>query len=916
MAIGRFIELEGVRVNNLQNISLKIRHNALTVICGVSGSGKSSLAFDTLYAEGQRRYVETFSPSARQFLDRIERPLVDRISGLPPAIAIRQQIRFDGPRSTLGTRTEIIESLRVIFSRAGRLVCPDCQLPVDAMSAESIAAEILEQPSSARMMIGAVIHVDHTSYNEVCADLLRRGFTRVVIDGRMTRMEELDSLPAVPPPSRKRPSAARATTLTVIIDRLKSDAVTADRLTESITTAMKIGDGNCVVFTDVEPVSGERGGASRKALGLQQDLVCSPGFSRNLLATPDAIPPEGGTTNLKGTSPSVETVDGIPWSVRHFSAKRICPGCAREFPEPWPELLSFTSPLGACPECGGTGVTTGASDNAGSSKLPKTRSRLLETCCPACHGNRLNRDALAVLLRGLTLPVVTGMEIGDVLAWLAETRTSLPSNLQSALRPAFEHANRRLAFLIHCGMNYLSLDRSMRTLSGGESQRASLTTALGSGLINTLYVLDEPTAGLHPSDTQRIIEAVRELQQRGNTVVVVEHDPEFMRAADDIVEIGPGAGDSGGTVVFQGSPVELLSAGTATAKQLQLNSIPVQMTSKQRRQPESWLTLTGVRCHNIDDLSVQIPLGVLCAITGVSGSGKSSLIIDSLYPQLCRQLQLTVIPTGDGTIDRIDGFEQIDNVLLLDQSPVQRSRRSIPATWIGVFDEIRVLLAETHEAKKRNFGRGMFSFNSASGGRCPVCEGRGVVTVAMQFLADIQTTCEECSGRRFRPEVLEIRYRDRSVHEILRMTGDEAFTFFNGHHKIQQRLNAVRQVGLGYLRLGQPLSTVSGGEAQRLRIAALLAGIPLEDGDTAARNRKAAALTRAGRTLFLLDEPCSGLHLQDIERLRTCLDFLLQTGHSVIVIDHDPALISHADHIIQLGPGAGRLGGLVVESGS
>ena len=408
--------------------------------------------------------------------------------------------------------------------------------------------------------------------------------------------------------------------------------------------------------------------------------------------------------------------------------------------------------------------------------------------------------------------------------------------------------------------------------------------------------------------------AVRDLQQRGNTVVVVEHDPEFILAADDVVEIGPGAGDTGGTIVFQGSPGELLNADTATANQLRSSSGSAQMASKQRRQPENWLTLTGVRCHNIDGQSVRIPLGVLCAVTGVSGSGKSSLIVDALYPQLCSLLQLNDTPCGDGTIDRIDGFEHIDTVLLLDQSPIQRSRRSIPATWIGVFDEIRVLLAETHEAKKRNFGRGMFSFNSASGGRCPVCEGRGVVTVAMQFLADIQTTCEECSGRRFRPEVLEIRYRDRSVHEILCMTSDEAFTFFNGQHRIQQRLNAVRQVGLGYLRLGQPLSTVSGGEAQRLRIAALLAGIPPEDGDTAARNRKAAALTKAGRTLFLLDEPCSGLHLQDIERLRTCLDFLLQSGHSVIVIDHDPALISHADHHIQLGPGAGRLGGQVVKS--
>ena len=688
----------------------------------------------------------------------------------------------------------------------------------------------------------------------------------------MTRLEELAELPAILKSARKRNSAPAEVPLTVIIDRLKSVSVTADRLTESISTAMKAGDGNCVVMTEVEPDASER----------------------------DSI------------SPPLQLVDGTPWSVQQFSGKRMCSGCAREFPEASPELLSFTSPLGACPECGGTGVTTVAADAAGRRSPGRPQRPQQETCCFACHGNRLNRDALAVQLRGLTLPAVASMEIADLSAWLTETRALLPTDLQSALRPAFDHADRRVAFLIHCGMNYLSLDRSMRTLSGGESQRASLTTALGSGLVNTLYVLDEPTAGLHPSDTRRIMTAVRELQERGNTVVVVEHDPEFILAADDVVEIGPDAGDSGGTIVFHGPPHELLNADTATAKQLRLNSVAAQTPLKQLRQPEHWLTLTDVRCHNIHGLSVKIPLGVLCAITGVSGSGKSSLIVDALYPELCRQLQLVVTPAGDGTIDRIEGSAHIDHVLLLDQSPVLRSRRSIPATWIGVFDEIRVLLAETHEARKRNFGRAMFSFNAASGGRCPVCEGRGVVTVAMQFLADIQTTCEECGGRRFRPEVLEIRYRDRSVHEILCMTGDEAFTFFNGHHKIQQRLNAMRQVGLGYLRLGQPLSTVSGGEAQRLRIAALLAGIPLEDGDTAAQNRKTAVLAKVGRTLFLLDEPCSGLHLQDIERLRRCLDFLLQTGHSVIVIDHDPALISHADHIIQLGPGAGRHGGHLV----
>ena len=896
VATGHFIELEGVRVNNLRNINLRIRHNALTVVCGVSGSGKSSLAFDTLYAEGQRRYVETFSPSARQFLDRIERPDADRISGLPPAIAIRQQMRFDGPRSTLGTRTEIIESLRVLFARAGQLVCPDCQTPVRSMSAESVASAILEQTPANRMMIGAALLVDHSSYSEVRADLLKSGFTRIIVDGCVTRLEQLESLQDNVEAPRKKKTAKLKAAMTVIVDRLKPDGVKSDRLTESIGTAMKTGDGHCLIFTEMTANT-----CDRRGVGVQEQII-----------------------------------DGSPWAVQQFSGKRICPGCAREFPEPSPELLSFTSPLGACSECGGTGVTKDGSDTKKGVKQREKRYRKQpDIVCNVCHGTRLNRDAFAMQLRGSTLSEVTAMEIGDLSEWLVETRSRLSPDLQKALKPAFDHVSRRLVFLTGCGMNYLSLDRSMRTLSGGESQRASLTTALGAGLTNTLYVLDEPTAGLHPSDTKQIIAAVRELQQSGNTVVVVEHDPAFILAADEVIEIGPGAGDAGGKIVFQGSPEELHASDTATGTQLRLaerseessggsgyrrptpatpDSGSEKTLATKSRLPEQWLSLTGVRCHNIDDLSVKIPLGVLCAITGVSGSGKSSLIVDTLYPELCRQLQIPTAPTRDGTVERIEGVECIDNVILLDQSPVQRSRRSIPATWIGVFDDIRGLLAETHEAKKRNFGRGMFSFNSAKGGRCPVCEGRGIVTVAMQFLADIQTTCEECSGRQFRPEVLEIRYRDRTVHEILCMTGDESFVFFNGHHKIQQRLNAMRQAGLGYLRLGQPLSTISGGEAQRLRIAAMLAGIPLEDGEVAAKNRKAAVLTGLGRTLFLLDEPCNGLHLQDIERLRTCLDFLLQTGHSVIVIDHDPALISHASHVIQLGPGPGRHGGRIVSS--
>lgn len=868
MAVQRSIELEGVRVNNLQNISLKIRHNALTVICGVSGSGKSSLAFDTLYAEGQRRYVETFSPSSRQFLDRVEHPDADRISGLPPAIAIRQQMRFDGQRSTLGTRTEIIAPLRVLFARAGRQVCPDCQQSVEAMSADSIATQILLKKSPARLLIATEVPVTPESYADVQQELILNGLTRGIFQGKSVRLEEL-KVPSDIPSQKARRKTGRmpmdgANHLIVIVDRVKSDSVAAERLSESISTAMKIGNGQCVVLSD--------------------DVATFVGSSLD--------------------------VDGVKWSTEKFSGKRECSSCGRVFPEPTPESLSFTSPVGACPDCGGTGVTRiprGSIENRRPRSKPSADD---EKQCTGCNGLRLNRDAEAIQLAGLTLSAAAAMEIGELSQWLATAFASLTSEMQSALKSVYEHAERRIAFIIECGMSYLSLDRSMKTLSGGESQRAALTSALCSGLVNTLYVLDEPTSGLHPTETNKIISAVRKLQRSGNTVVVVEHDPDFIRAADEIIEIGPDAGAAGGRVVFQGTPNDFVSIETATSLQLaNVDSKPPMLPSARRREAENWLTLTNVRCHNIQDLSIKVPLGVLCAVTGVSGSGKSSLIVDSLYPELCRRLDLPTNPGGSGTISRIAGAEHLVNVVLLDQSPVKRSRRSVPAMWIGVFNEIRVLLAETHEAKKRNYKRGMFSFNLASGGRCPVCEGRGIVTVAMQFLADIQTVCEECSGRRFRPDILEVRYRDRSVNDILCMTGEEAFAFFNGHHKIQQRLNALRQVGLGYLQLGQPLSTISGGEAQRLRIAALIAGIPMQEGDTAASNRSAAAVTRSGRTLFLLDEPSTGLHVQDISRLHNCIDFLLQTGHSVIVIDHDEAIISQADYIITLGPGPGKHGG-------
>ena len=862
MSVSRFIELEGGRVHNLQGVSLKIAHHALTVICGLSGSGKSSLAFDTLYAEGQRRYIETFSPSARQFLDRIERPAADRISGLPPAIAIRQQLRSDGARNTLGTRSEVLDSLRLLVAQAGRQFCPACQIPIDVISAEHAAVEILQKAANCRVQICAVIGFDPSTDANLPADLVRQGFPRAIVGEKTVRMEELNLSLAQSP-------------LIVVADRLKADSSAATRIAEAVHNSSSLSSAACLVLVESS----------------------SSGSSETM-------------------SSETMVVDGIAWQCLRYSHRRACPNCSRQFPELSADLLNFLSPLGACSVCEGTGQQKLALPPTSKRKRTTEKNVLSNSPCTSCHGTRLNEDARHIRWGSMTLPEIAQLELDDLTNWLESQFAALSAEMKIGLRSAHEHADRRLQFLRQSGLGYLSLDRTMKSLSSGEAQRVMLTSALGSGLINTLYVLDEPTAGLHASDTNRIINCVRNLQRAGNTVIVVEHDPQFILAADDVVEIGPGAGSEGGRVEFQGSVAQLLKAKTLTGEKLRQNKAQLSSTSvASRRTPEAWLNLHNASCHNIKGLNVDLPLGVFCAVTGVSGSGKSSLIIDTLYPAMCQHLKLPMPSDATGTLDRLQGADGIDHVVLLDQSPVLRSRRSIPATWIGVFDDIRVLLAETHEARKRNYSRAMFSFNAASGGRCPVCEGRGIVTVAMQFLADIETVCEECSGRRFRPEVLEVRYRDRSVFDILNMTADESFTFFNGHHRIQQRLNAIRQTGLGYLRLGQPLSTISGGEAQRLRIAAMLAGIPLADGEVAAENRKAAQLARSGRTLFLLDEPSVGLHMQDIERLVGCIDFLLQTGHSVVVIDHDQALISQADWEIELGPGPGKQGGQIVRSG-
>lgn len=946
------IELEGVRVHNLKNISLRIRRNALTVICGVSGSGKSSLAFDTLFAEGQRRYVETFSPYARQFLDRIERPDADRIEGIPPAVAIRQNARGNSSRSTVGTRTEILHYLRSLYAELGEAWCPDCEVPLQQHTPQSAVESLTTQFVDRRAMLVVDPVAGSAGASRTPSEFLQSGFTRAISGESTLRLEDV----------------ADDAAFQVVIDRIRLDAGSIDRLVESVEQAFDVGNGSCQVLVDG-----------------------------------DALPTHAPTAS------SVVRVDDRDWQSLVISRDPVCPNCRRQFAAATAESLNFLSPLGACPTCEGFGQVSGMtlekvvpdprlsvaegaivpwttpayrheldelldlaadfdiSTDVPFAELSPEARRLIDVGvpernfgglqgfhrwlvrhrykksvavflsrwrswlpCPDCHGSRLQQNSGILRMRGVRFGDCERLELDEVASWLAEVSEHLTEGQRAGYQTVLDQLKTRLNFLLNCGLGYLSLNRTMRTLSGGEAQRVALTAALGSGMINTLYVLDEPTSGLHPDDTQQVIRTIQQLKALGNTIVVVEHDPDFISAADDVVEIGPAAGEQGGRLVFQGTVAALRQeAASATGQMLaerEADAVddraaseisPDQQNAKAAdavRSPERWLTFRDVRCHNVRIEEGRLPLQLICAVTGVSGSGKSSLIVDALFPAIRRRLGLPVGDQSEAVVGELEGADVLTDAVLLDQTPLPRSRRSIPATIIGAFDEIRRLLAETHEAKKRNYKPGMFSFNSATGGRCEACDGHGVITIDMQFLADVETTCENCRGRRFRPEVLEVRYRDRSVHEILEMTADDAFTFFNGQRKLQQRLNALRQAGIGYLRLGQPVSTLSGGESQRLRIAALLAGVPLDtDLPTGQRPSKSATPNAAGGTLFILDEPSTGLHHRDIQNLMKCLNHLVEIGHSVIVIEHDAAVIDAADYIIRMGPGPGKAGGRLMD---
>ncbi len=929
----RLIQLRKVEVHNLKGIDLDLPRGKLIVFCGLSGSGKSSLAFDTLYAEGQRRYIESFSAYTRQFLERLEKPQAERIDGLPPSIAVAAKSSTRSTRSTVGTVTEANDYLRLLFSKIGRLFCTGCGREVLRDSPQSVAEALAKVPVGRRFMIAVPKSLPETDdagrdLAEQLAALREDGFTRIVLHERTVNLSQ-DFAP--------KPADLSERSFDIIVDRLKTGEAAPQRIRDSLETAFAAGDGRSVLYVEHAPGTTNGDDAPLAALG--------------------------------GKSVAV---DGASWRRIGYVNRLACEDCGLTFPEPEPRLFSFNSPLGACPECEGFGnvididmdlvvpdaqkslkegavapwntpayehelkeLLTLAKEfdvpvDVPFKKLTPEQLRIVVEGvperefgglkgffawlekkkykmhirvflsrwrsyreCPTCRGARLRPEPLAWRIGGRNVAEITAMKTVDASAFLRDLKLS---EYDAAVgRTMLEQVQSRIGYLEEVGLGYLTLDRTIRTLSGGEMQRVTLTSTLGSGLVNMLYVLDEPSAGLHPQDTDRLVSAVKRLRDRGNSVVVVEHDETMIRAADQVVEIGPGAGRNGGRVVFQGTPAEMeATVGNMTGDFLAGRrgaSIP----ALRRKAEHGWVRLAGARGNNLQNITVEFPLGVLCVVTGVSGAGKSTLVQDTLYPALCRRMHVEAPRPLD--YDDVFGDGQIDDVVLVDQSPIGRSPRSNPVTYVKAFDEIRAVFAEQVEARTRNYTAGYFSFN-VEGGRCERCEGDGYLEVDMQFMADVFMKCPECRGRRYRKEILEVTYRNASIADVLDMTVREAFTFFRGSTKVQAKLKKLMDVGLDYLQLGQPANTLSGGESQRLKLAGYMAS------------------ARKGRALFILDEPTSGLHFADVVQLMDCFEALLGVGHSLIVVEHNMTIIKGADYVIDLGPGAADEGGRVVAKGS
>jgi len=934
--------VRGARTHNLKDVDLTLPPRALVVFTGVSGSGKSSLAFDTIYAEGQRRYVESLSAYARQFLERMEKPDVDRIDGIAPAIAIRQKNSIRNPRSTVGTTTEIHDYLRLLWARVGRTYCRQCGEEVIRETPDVVAARLQALPDGTRLLLGFDHPVvdDSPSAKETAteadadadadardqdllpepaadpivtllATLRKHGFGRVLVNGAATDIET-----AAASPDTLRGLDA----LPVIVDRVRVDEHSRSRITDSIETAYHEGAG--AAFAIEVDADGQLGEVHRfserfecRTCGIPYEVPQPRLFSFN---NPfGACPLCHGFGNIieldldlvvPDASKSINDNAIEPWSKPHYRGhlallKRAAKARGVRLDVPWSALTADERAWvvdGDTAESG-TGGYTGIRGFFRwlERKKYKVHVRVFLSryrgylTCSECEGTRLRREARDVRVGGRTIDAVSALTVQQARAFFAEL--GLTEKERAVAGKVLHEIERRLTFLTDVGLEYLTLDRLSATLSGGESQRINLATSLGSALVGTLYVLDEPSIGLHPRDNERLIAILRQLRDQGNTVLVVEHDADMIRVADHVVDLGLGAGEQGGRIVFSGTFDELLQEQRSLTAKYMRDELAIPVPSPRRRPTQQRLRIVGASEHNLKNIDVEIPLGLLTCVTGVSGSGKSTLVHDVIYAALKRL-------KGDwdrrvGAHERLEGAELITDVVLVDQQPIGRTPRSNPVTYLKAFDPIRELFAQTKEAKARGLTASHFSFN-VPGGRCETCEGEGVVRVEMQFLADVFVPCDECDGKRFKPQVLEVTYKGRNIDQVLDMTVREALGFFGQSPKVLRRLQVLDEIGLGYLRLGQPATTLSGGEAQRIKIASHLAS---QSGE---------------RVLYILDEPTTGLHFDDIVKLITAFRKLLAAGHSLLVIEHNLDVIKGADWIIDLGPDGGEAGGTIVASGT
>ncbi len=897
------IVVRGARTHNLKSVDVDLPHNQLTVITGVSGSGKSSLAFDTVYAEGQRQYIESLSVYARQFLDQLQRPDVDSITGLQPTLCIDQRTGVANPRSTVATVTEVYDYLRLLMARVGSPTCFECGLAIAQQSAEQIQLTLQRLPESTKVVLMApMVRGRRGAHRDELNAIRKAGLVKVRVDGEQYEIEGVPDL-----------EVRKNHTIEAIVDKLIIREGVEGRLSESLRVALRLADG----------------------------LVSA---SYQLPGTPSDT-----------------------WEEFLFSTKYACPNCGVNYAEVEPRTFSFNSPYGACAECDGVGqkqqfdpeliirdwnkspaegailpwvaaetatkrrlrkvletllISLGGDwDSPLSALKPATQRKLVtglievldglrermseedrlwlepfqqSLACATCGGSRLRKEALAVRLGGKSIFEICSLSINELEKWFSEL--SLNADQKLIATPILSDVLHRVRFLNKVGLGYLTLSRAADSLSGGELQRVRLATSIGSGLVGVGYILDEPSIGLHQRDNDRLIDSLRDLQKQGNTVIVVEHDEAMMRASQYLIDMGPGAGRQGGAIVAAGSPAEVaqnVSSLTAAYLRGELKIDPPAVPRNPHAQPR--LTLAGATLHNLQNVTVSIPLGCLVGITGVSGSGKSSLIGETLVPALARQLGQAAGRVGP--FQSLTGFENVDKLIEITQDPIGRTPRSTPATYCGVFDLIRVVWANTRDAKQRGFSSSRFSFNTGDG-RCPQCQGQGQEKIEMNFLADLYVNCSICNGLRYNRQTLQIRYRDRSIADVLAMNVDEAVEFFVNFPKIYRFLISLQQVGLGYIALGQSSSTLSGGEAQRIKLATEL------------------ARSETGRTIYFLDEPTTGLHFADVRRLMSVLNGLVERGNTVIVIEHNLDVIRACDWLVDLGPDGGSGGGRIVGAGT